>query len=146
MSVLYRHLLFSASLLALWALSGVALAEEAKLLRVGGDYLVTAVEHSGEREFHVEFKAVTPSGKFDVLNLHSDHVHIAVKKGEKLRLSAEILNSKGAVAEVAQMVIFLPSNLGPTPVWLLSNRASNHELRAVKYLEMHSPQTDYVIM
>jgi len=141
-----RHLLLLLSLVSVYTAFGDALGEEARPLRVGGDYTVTSVDRLTDREFHVEFKAVAASGKFDVLNLHSDHIHIAVRKGEKLRLSAEILSTQGAVAEVAQMVIFLPSNLGPTPVWLLSNRATNHELRAVKYLEMHSPQTDYVIM
>ena len=115
-------------------------------LKVGGDYQVSAVEHVGNREFKVEFKALNKTGKFDVLTLYSDHVHVAVRVGQKLRLSAEILSSQGDRAEVAQMVIYVRNQEGPTPVWLLSNKATGLDLKASKYIEMHSPITDYMVM
>ncbi|MBM4251248.1 MAG: hypothetical protein FJ146_04715 [Deltaproteobacteria bacterium] len=114
--------------------------------RVGGDYLVSAIDHVDNGEFRIQFAAVAPSGKFDTLTLHSNHVHVAVKIGQKLRLSAEILSTKGTAAEVAQMVIFVANPQGPVPVWLLSNRAGPRDLKATKYLEMHSPLTDYIVM
>jgi hypothetical protein len=119
------------------------------ILRVGGDYTVTAIDKLGEKAFKVEFTSATPSGKFDTLYLESDHVHVAVKVGQKIRLSAEILAQKGAAADVAQVVVFLPSGIGQTshvPVWLLSNKAPPRDLRASKYLEMHVPATDFVVM
>jgi hypothetical protein len=119
---------------------------DSQILRVGGDYTVTAVDKQGEGAFHVEFRAVTPSGKFDLLTLESDHVHVAVKVGQKIRLSAEILTQKGAAAEVAQVVIFLPSAEGRVPVWLLSTKAEGRDLRASRYLEMHVPANDFMIM
>ena len=90
-----RQLLLLLWLVGVYTSYGDALGEEARPLRVGGDYTVTAVDRMADREFHVEFRAVTASGKFDILNLHSDHIHIAVRKGEKLRLSAEILSKIG---------------------------------------------------
>ncbi len=134
-------------LLLFLASNSILIAEPApKISRVGGDYLVTAIEHLDKEEFRIQFSAVTPTGKFDQLTLHSNHVHVAVKQGQKLRLSAEILADSGATAEVAQMVIFVVNPQGPIPVWLLSNRAGPRELNATKYLEMHSPLTDYIIM
>ena len=94
----------------------------------------------------IEFKAEHPTGHFDVLKLESDHVHVAVKVGQNLRLSAEILSQSGAGAEVSQVVLFLPAPEGHVPVWLLSNKAPPGDLRATRYLEMHSPLNDYMIM
>jgi hypothetical protein len=119
---------------------------EPQVLRVGGDYTVSAIDKVDDRSFRVEFKAVKPTGKFDVLHLDSDHIHVAVKVGQTLRLSAEILAQHGSSADVAQMVLFLPSVQGHVPVWLLSNKAPVHDLRATKYLEMHVPMTDYMVM
>ncbi len=116
------------------------------ILRVGGDYQVGAVTKGRDGSFHIEFRSVQPTGKFDTLTLDSDHVHVAVKIGQKVRLSAEILSEKGASAEVAQVVLFLNTAVGRVPVWLLSNRAPDRDLRASKYLEMHLPSTDYQIM
>lgn len=127
----------------------VVQSDSGDILRVGGDYTVTAIEKVGEKAFRVEFTADAKTGKFDVLRLDSDHVHVAVKVGQKIRLSAEILAEKGANAEVAQVVVFLPSSQGQeshVPVWLLSNKAPPRDLRAAKYLEMHVPATDFVVM
>lgn len=116
------------------------------VLRVGGDYKVEKIEKVSDRTFVVEFHSVTATGKYDVLRLESDHVHVAVKVGQTLRLSAEILADKGREAEVSQVVLFLPNPQGHVPVWLLSNKVPAGELRGSKYLEMHSPLNDYVVM
>lgn len=121
-------------------------AADANIIRVGGDYVVDAIDKVDDRAFKIVFKADKPSGKFDVLNLESDHVHVAVKVGQKVRLSAEILSQSGAVAEVAQMVIFFASPAGRVPVWMLSTKAPAGELRATKYLEMHDPNNDFMVM
>jgi hypothetical protein len=118
----------------------------AEPVRIGGDYKVTAIDRLKDGAFVIEFKSTAPSGKFDVLHLESDHVHVAVKVGQQIRLSAEILAEKGSTAEVSQMVIFLPSVQGHVPVWLLSNKAPANEHPSSKYLEMHNPLNDYIIM
>ncbi len=120
--------------------------EGTQIVRVGGDYTVSNIEKVGDHSFLVEFKSDKPTGKYDVLRLESDHVHVAVKIGQKIRLSAEILSESKNIAEVAQVVVFLPVADSHVPVWLLSNKAPNHELRATKYLEMHVPLTDYTVM
>lgn len=141
-----------ASILFLAAVAQGASAPKAEtiagtsVLRVGGDYAVASIDKAGDHSFVVEFKSENPTGRFDVLRLESDHVHVAVKVGQKIRLSAEILSEQGKVAEVAQVVVFLPAADSHVPVWLLSNKAPNHELRATKFLEMHDPLTDFTIM
>lgn len=134
------------TLIAALFLAAPAFAADVEPLRVGGDYKVTSVEKVRDGAFVVEFNSTTPSGKYDVLRLESDHVHVAVKVGQQIRLSAEILSEKGNTAEVSQMVIFLPSAQGHVPVWLLSKKAPAQDHPAAKYIEMHNPLNDYVIM
>jgi hypothetical protein len=120
-----------------------------KIERVGGDYVVAAIDPKGDGDeglFIVRFESAQPTGRYDVLTLESDHIHVGVKVGQKVRLSAEILSERRPAAEVAQVVIFFKGPMGQVPVWLLSTKASSRDLRAVKYLEMHVPATDYVVM
>jgi hypothetical protein len=93
--------------------------------------------------FVIEFRSERSSGRFDTLILQSDHVHVGLKLGSTIRLSAEIAAEHGGLAEVSQVVLFLPSRQGPTPVWLLSKNAQAKDLRAAPYIKMHAPQTDY---
>lgn len=122
-------------------------AEDApKVIRVGGDYLVGTVDRTPQERFVVEFKAVHPTGHFDVLKLETDHVHVGIKPGMTVRLSAEIDSSTGPVAEASQVVIFFHGPSGRVPVWLLSSRVKQRDLGAIRYLEMHNPATDFVVM
>ena len=120
---------------------------EGKFLRVGGDYKVTSIDRNEKtNHFLVKFESLQPSGKFDVLNLESDHVHVAVKVGQSVRLSAEILTEAGATAEVAQVVLFFQGQDGRVPIWLMSTKSPAGDLRATSYLKMHVPSTDFLVM
>lgn len=121
-------------------------ATSPKLLRVGGDYVVYDIRKVTEKSYEIEFRAADPTGKFDRVVLTSDHVHMAITKGQKLRISAEVGQTKGDVAEATQVLIFLPSVQGPTPIWMLSSRSKSLDLKGSKYLEMHAPQSDYTIL
>lgn len=117
-----------------------------KVLRTAGTYLVSQVEKLRNGEFLIEFRSENITGRFDILKLSSDHVHVAVKVGEKIRLSAEVSAERGAMAEISQVVVFLPNPMGAVPIWLLSNKTPPKDLRAVNYLKMHVPQTDYMVL
>ena len=119
---------------------------EAEVMRVGGTYKVTDINELDKGAYEIIFTSTQKSGRFDVLRLESDHIHVAVQRGSVVRLSAEVMNDQGIKADVAQMVLFLPNPKGPTPVWMLSNKAPNRDLRAVKYLDMHVPLNDYRVM
>lgn len=146
MAILRLILALATSVAAAPSFAADKAAHGEQILRVGGDYTVEAIDKVSERAFKIIFKADKPSGKFDVLRLDSDHVHVAVKVGQKIRLSAEILSQKGPEAEVAQVVIFFEGDAGRVPVWMLSNKAPQGELRASKYLEMHVPANDFIVM
>lgn len=139
-------------LVAALLLAGGARAEqeqidaEGKFVRVGGNYIVSSVQQKNDNSFLVTFKAEVTSGKFDELRLESDHVHVAVKVGRTLRLSAEVLAAKGPAAEVSQVVLFFPNADSHVPVWLMSNKFPARDLKASRYLEMHAPINDFMIL
>jgi hypothetical protein len=114
--------------------------------KVGGEYKVAKIDRDTAGVFHIEFHATQSSGRFDILKLESDHVHVAVKVGQVLRLSAEVVGERGQEADVSQVVLFLHGRSGRVPVWLLSRKAMGQDLKAVRYLEMHVPANDFVVM
>lgn len=120
--------------------------EKPELVRVGGDYIVNDITKTESGTFRIEFKGAQPGGKYGTIILDSDHVHVAVIKGQKLRISAEIARVNGDVAEATQVLVFIPNIRGPMPVWLLSSRSKNLDLRGSKYLDMHAPLSDYNIL
>lgn len=134
-----------------WSLAPLARAAgddvtaQPQILRVGGDYIVNKIQSRPDGSFMIEFKAKVPSGKFDTLRLESDHVHVSVNEGQTLRLSAEISEVQGPIANVSQVMIFVPHVGGDVPVWLLSRNGSAVDLRGSKYLEMHNPMSDFAI-
>lgn len=118
---------------------------DSKALKVGGTYRVYAIDQDDSNQFRVEFRAIAPSGEFDRLVLHTDHINFSVRKGAEVRLSAEVLEKQASYAEVSQVVIFMPSPQGAVPVWMLSSKNKGRDLRGTKYLKMHAPTTDYQI-
>jgi hypothetical protein len=113
--------------------------------RVGGTYIVSAIDKV-EAGFQVKFTAAAPSGSFDEIILESPHVHVGVKVGQQLRISAEVIGGDMKVAEATQVLVFLPTQRGEVPVWMLSSKRTAGDLRGARYLEMHAPETDYTIL
>lgn len=128
-----------------------------KVERVAGNYIVDkidAIEDSvgslKARAFAIEFKSEVPSGHFDRIRLEANHIHMGVKVGDKLRISAEVGEEKNGVVEATQVLLFLPG-AGPgaasaVPVWMLSRKNSGSDLNGARYLEMHSPNTDFLVL
>ena len=117
-----------------------------KTTKIGGKFRISAIKKVNGL-FITEFSALTKTGKYDILVLESDHIHMGIKEGQELRLSAEILKTEGKKTLVNQMVIFLPAPEGDTPIWLMSkNQPGFGELKAEKYLNLHAPQSDYLIL
>ena len=109
------------------------------LLRIGGDFLIKSIE-SQKSSYAVIFSSV--DGGKDLI-LHTDHVHAGLQKGSKIRLSAEVV-SEGALLEVNQVMLFLPSPEGVKPVWMLSKNFKGGDA-PTRYIEMHDPQSDYIL-
>lgn len=115
--------------------------------RIGGLYRIETIEKEKDNSFRIIFESVQKTKNHNKLLLTTDHVHLELEQGFQVRLSAEILAQKGDVTEVSQVLLFMPkTDLGThIPIWLLSNHAPQSELRGARYLEMHSPASDYTI-
>ena len=124
--------------------SAAASSAVIKIERVGGDFTVTGIQQLKSGGFSVDFKASAGSPKFAKLHLESDHINAGLEEGATLRLSADVIGTSGDLAEIAQVVVFMPGRVGPTPVWMLSKKSPRLDPPA-KLLEMHAPSTDYVI-
>jgi hypothetical protein len=122
-----------------------------RMERVGGDYRLAAISSkcSGRSSgpcFKMTFSAIKKTGRFDELVLESNHVNFDVRKGDRLRLSAEIAVDRGRTAEVSQLVLFRDEMAGALPVWMLSRKHKAGPAPAARYLEMHVPQTDFRVL
>jgi hypothetical protein len=116
-----------------------ARGEEAKLLKIGGEFLIKSIEKENS-SFVVVFKA--QDGGKDLV-LHTDHIHVGLQTGSKLRLSAEVTH-EGNVLEINQVMVFMPIAEGVKPIWMLSRTFKNGYLPS-RYIEMHDPQSDYIL-
>lgn len=119
-------------------------AESSKIERIGGNFKVETIKKLPSGAFVVEFKAAEGEPKFTHLRLESDNINSALSEGAVLRLSADVTQIRGRRAEVAQVVVFLPGVVGPTPVWMLSRKAPRLDPPA-KLLDLHAPVTDYAV-
>lgn len=122
----------------------VLAAESAKIERIGGNFKVETIRKLPSGAFVVEFKAAEGQPKFTDLRLESDNINSALVEGAVLRLSADVTQIRGKKAEVAQVVVFLPGVVGPTPVWMLSRKAPRLDPPA-KLLDLHAPVTDFAV-
>jgi len=115
-----------------------------RVARVGGDFVVEKIDFDDSGAFRIIFRH-EESTRHKKLVLISDHVHMGVQEGQILRLSAEVLAEYPDYTEVSQVLLFLPSEYGKTPVWMLSQKQPQLSIGGVKLLEMHAPSADYAI-
>lgn len=130
-------------LLSLVSFSAAAV-DKSNVERIGGNFTVTKIKKLPSGGFSVDFKSAAGTPKISRLHLESDHINAGLQEGNTLRLSADVISVKGDLAEIGQVVVFLPGRVGPTPVWMMSKRASKLEPPA-KLIEMHAPSTDYAV-
>jgi hypothetical protein len=115
------------------------------MFKVGGNYVVKKLVKNPDESFSVEFHSVAVNGRADIIKLVADHVHMGIKEGDTLRISAEVTSEKDAIVEANQVLVFIPRIEGPVPVWLLSKKGRSSELQGAEFLKMHAPQSDFQI-
>lgn len=147
---MFKSLLTMIAIFELCCFSVSAIAE-GKMERIGGDYRLQGISRKCQSRpegscFRVVFEAVHKSGRFDELVLESNHVNVSVKKGDLVRLSAEIAVDRGSKAEVSQVVLFDDSGESRPPTWMLSSKHKAGPGPAARYIDMHVPQTDFLVL
>ena len=114
------------------------------LERIGGNFTIVKISSLRDGGFGVDFKASEGTPKIMRLHLECDHINAGLIEGQTLRLSADVSASKGDLAEISQVVVFIAGPAGPTPAWMISKKATGLT-PPVRLIEMHAPSTDYAI-
>ena len=76
----------------------------------------------------------------------SSNLHRAIEKGASYKvkgLLAKESKGKGIPGILSQLVVFLPSEKGDIPIWIMSESYKPDEIG--NFLEQHNPQTDYMV-
>ena len=116
--------------------------------RIGGKFVVQSVKAnkaSAGGGYTVVFKNNSPDTQIKKIVLETNYVHVGVEVGKTLRLSAEFNSLQKGVAKAKQVLVFLPTAKSHSPVWLLSKQQSLSKLTGAKMLDMHAPQSDYLL-
>lgn len=147
---MFKSLLTMIAISVFCCISVAALAA-GKMERIGGDYRLQGISRKCQFRpdvscFRVVFEAIHKTGRFDELVLESNHVNVSVKKGDRVRLSAEIAVDRGRKAEVSQVVLFDDSGKSRPPTWMLSSKHKAGPGPAARYIDMHVPQTDFLVL
>ena len=118
-----------------------------EVLKIGGTYKIKSIDQHDKGYFIINFESVPQTGKFDLLQLKTYNVHFALKKSDIVKISCELESNvnKNNIYEIAQVVIFLNSSQGRTPIWLTSINKPIANFDEANYLEIHAPQSDYLI-
>lgn len=137
-----KNLLVLASMLLLGAQNNTS----TKLVRVGGEFKVKSIQKTKDHSFVVTFASTDSQAKVQEIKLESTYLHVSVEEGKVLRLSAEVATQQGRVVEAKQILLFLPTASSYLPVWLLSRSApALSDLKGAKYIDMHAPQSDFLL-
>lgn len=124
---------------------GASLAA-AEPLRVSGDFRLKEFKPLPYGGGTMIFQAEHQTGRFDELHLEARQSHLALEKGKVFHLSAEVVAVQGSVAEASQILIQFSKGDQKIPVWLLSSKYPGMPLRGARYLEMHAPSNDYLLL
>lgn len=137
-----KKLLVLASLALLAAQNNTS----AELVRVGGEFRVKSIEKTKDRGFLITFTSTDRKAQVQEITLDSAYLHVSVEEGKVLRLSAEVASQRGSTVTARQILLFLPTPGSYLPVWLLSRSApALSDLKGAKYIDMHAPQSDFLM-
>ena len=121
-------------------------------IQIEGRYEVASIHtrkfaKSDSEYKRILFKRISKAkGKTESIYLDTLSAHPALKVGSSFELAAEVdekVEHKGAL-EAIQILVQIPQNNGKVPVWLLSLKSKDLDLRGASYLKMHQP--DFMIL
>ena len=109
---------------------------------VVGKFKVKAIEQR-DGYHRLVFENVDLAAKTKRLTLDTNYVHIGVERGQVLKLSADVM-AVGS-SEITQVLLYLPKDGSHSPVWMLSRLHPRMKFTGARLLDMHAPQSDYLL-
>ena len=110
---------------------------------ITGHYRVEAIKKTDTDARQIIFRAQDSTTRDKVLVIESDHVHIGLRVGLILKISAEILERRKEIIELSQVLLYLDG--GSQRVFQISRNVPFSGLKSARFLEMHSPMNDFLI-
>ncbi|MDE3268816.1 MAG: hypothetical protein OYH77_00860 [Pseudomonadota bacterium] len=115
-----------------------------KTTKVKGKFKVKMIERRDG--FHrIMFENIDHAAKTKRLTLETSYVHVGVAKGSVLRLAADVLTTAAGNGEIKQVLLYLPKDGSHSPVWMLSRSHPQMKFTGARLLDMHAPQSDYLL-
>lgn len=112
--------------------------------RVEGRFKVKTIKRL-DSYYRLVFENIDRTAKTKHLTLDTNYVHIGVERGKVLRLSAEVRASDNDGNEIKQVLLYLPKEGSHSPVWMLSRSHPQMKFTGARLLDMHAPQSDYLL-
>lgn len=115
-------------------------AESKDRATVKGHFAVSEIKKLKNEVYLIVFKGLGAKPANEV-HLETYHVHISLKKGQELEITANIFPEYigRKVMKAHQILLFLNRPEGRVPVWLLSKDSNKLEIKSTLYLKMAHP-------
>ncbi len=122
------------------------LAESDSTSRITGEFKIDKITKISPDSYRIVFTNLDKSEPHETLFLDSNQIHMGLSEGQTLRLSAEVFQRNPKTWEITQVLVFLKTTNSHIPVWLISQTHGPKELRGARYIEMHAPTSDFLIL
>jgi hypothetical protein len=118
---------------------------EKKSTDIEGVFKVSAIENK-TGYYIIKFSPVEAKKDSEDMFFETDLLNSWIKVGEKLKIYTSISRDQvSKKLKTAHVLVTLPMPRGEVKMWLLSRNQKDFDFKSAKYLNMHSPHTDYLI-
>ncbi|NRA64350.1 MAG: hypothetical protein HRU19_07690 [Pseudobacteriovorax sp.] len=135
---------FSKAALFLFAI--LSLGAVAKSNEVQGTYRFEVQERANDNSVVVKLRVEGSSKSPENLLFISQHIHPSVATGVVKKIYGTLTGQSSSEGlHLSQLMIWVQTQEGRSPVWMVSSEYPPKRISGSKYLKMHSPGSDYRI-
>lgn len=128
--------------------AGQVLKKPAARQIIKGKFKLAKILLEQDSKRQLWFEGRTAHGKALSLVLVSRYTHPDLRQGRSYQLAAEVGAKRPDYLLLNKALVFFPGSSGggtTIPVWIMADHA-NLSLDVEKYLKMHAPTSDYLVM
>lgn len=117
--------------------------------KIEGSFIIDKITSisapSGKVEiFKIVLRSLSSKGPIKTIFFETNSVHKLMKEGAKFLINAEVIKLRSEVYEAMQILVFFPRGTGHRPVWIVSHKNRELNLRGARFIDMHNP--DFLIL
>lgn len=110
--------------------------------KISGTFKIIKVKKHSHQQNQIWFSNVDDS-KIYVLNSHYTNQNL--REGSQYRMVAEVFEDRKGQHHIQRALVYLPFGETTVPIWILS-KDSKLNLNLDKYIRLHAPTTDYIVL